>query len=349
VHTLCSGVSAEAVSSSEVYLRALRFFREQQAVVVFVPSYWPASSLAIILAARRAGARCVMMNETHERTSKARGVPAWVKQRIVRSFDGGLVGGSPQMRYFRKLGIPDDRLFCGYDAVDNEFFSDAAVKARREPRALRSIYGLPTRYFLNIGRMEKKKNLQLLVEGYAWFRAHYRANGRDTPIPGLIFVGSGAEESAVRSRCEKLALTYMDCRGSGPERPLNREISADVGFYGFRQIAELPVFYALAEAFVLPSSEEEWGLVVNEAMACSCAVLVSSHAGCCEDLVEDGVNGWSFDPTCPEELGSRLLALAEDPQLARRMGEAGAARIKSWGCENFAGNAMKAAQAALRR
>ena len=58
-----------------------------------------------------------------------------------------------------------------------------------------------------------------------------------------------------------------------------------VFFYGFRQIEENPVFYALAEAFVLPSLKEEWGLVVNEAMACSLPVIVSRTAGCAEDLL----------------------------------------------------------------
>ena len=347
VHTLCPGVSAEAVSSHEVYRRALKFFREQKAAVVFVPSYWPASSLAVILAAKSSGARCVMMNESHERTAKVQGVFAWLKKKIVRSFDAGLVGGSPQLRHFLKLGLRPDRLFRGYDAVDNAYFAHSASAAREEAQSLRSVYGLPPRYFLSIGRMEKKKNLQLLVEAYAWFKARYDAQSRGLRAPGLIFVGSGTEEPALRSLCAKLGLAIVDCSGYGPSRPMNREIGADVGFYGFRQIAELPSFYALAEAFILPSHEEEWGLVVNEAMACGCAVLVSAHAGCCEDLVEEGANGWSFHPGRSEELGSHMLKLAEEPQLSRRMGEAGAAKIKDWGCEVFAENAVRAARAAL--
>jgi glycosyltransferase involved in cell wall biosynthesis len=64
-----------------------------------------------------------------------------------------------------------------------------------------------------------------------------------------------------------------------------------VYFYGFRQIEENPVFYALAEAFVLPSLKEEWGLVVNEAMAAGLPVIVSRTAGCAEDLVP-GSESW---------------------------------------------------------
>ena len=65
----------------------------------------------------------------------------------------------------------------------------------------------------------------------------------------------------------------------------HEENRGTVFYYGFRQIEENPVFYALAEAFVLPSLKEEWGLVVNEAMAAGLPVIVSHTAGCAEDLV----------------------------------------------------------------
>ena len=65
----------------------------------------------------------------------------------------------------------------------------------------------------------------------------------------------------------------------------DQENCGTVFFYGFRQIEENPIFYALAEAFILPSLKEEWGLVVNEAMAAGLPVIVSRTAGCAEDLV----------------------------------------------------------------
>ncbi|MFN9610612.1 MAG: glycosyltransferase [bacterium] len=61
--------------------------------------------------------------------------------------------------------------------------------------------------------------------------------------------------------------------------------SGSVYFLGFRQIDQNPIFYSLAEMFVLPSKSEEWGLVVNEAMASSLPVVVSKAAGCAEDLL----------------------------------------------------------------
>jgi glycosyltransferase involved in cell wall biosynthesis len=132
-------------------------------------------------------------------------------------------------------------------------------------------------------------------------------------------------------KCDQLKLCYTS-------DPLNQS-NADVLFYGFRQIDENPIFYALADAFVLPSIYEEWGLVVNEAMACGVPVLVSNTVGSAEDLVAEGVNGFCFDPRSSDQLAEHLLKLHDDPELRNQMGEASANKIKEWGCENFANKA----------
>jgi glycosyltransferase involved in cell wall biosynthesis len=146
-----------------------------------------------------------------------------------------------------------------------------------------------------------------------------------------------------------------------------------VHFYGFRQIDENPVFYALAEAFILPSIYEEWGLVVNEAMASGLPVIVSKTAGCAEDLLEPGsfvfkgageigsvgpghlarlshvirANGFVFDPAAPGELGTVMLALESMPVMREAMGRESSRIVEQYSCSNFAENALNAAQVAL--
>ena len=340
--TLCPGMAVEKVGAVMVYRRAVAVFRRHRIGVVFVPSYWPASSLAILLAAKRVGARCVMMNESHAGTAKARGILRLIKHRLVRVFDAGLLGGTPQLRYFSSLGMPADKLFSAYDVVDNAFFGQGADLARADEQRQRADFGLPARFFLSVGRMEPKKNLRQLVEAYVLARRGYPPE----TMPALVLVGSGLLEPALRKQCLEQGLLVAECH---EKRPGDGRViqGADVYFYGFRQVNELPVFYGLAEAFVLPSREEEWGLVVNEAMASGCAVLVSSTAGCCEDLVAPGENGWSFDPANVAELAGQLGRFVADPALARRMGEKSARRIGAWGTETFAENARRAVEAAL--
>ena len=58
----------------------------------------------------------------------------------------------------------------------------------------------------------------------------------------------------------------------------------------------MPIVYRLGDVFVLPSKGpiETWGLSVNEAMACSRAIIVSDRCGCGVDLVKEGINGYIF-------------------------------------------------------
>jgi glycosyltransferase involved in cell wall biosynthesis len=119
---------------------------------------------------------------------------------------------------------------------------------------------------------------------------------------------------------------------------------------GFIQYDALPAYYGLAGAFVHASTTEQWGLVVNEAMASGLPVIVSKRCGCVPDLVQDGVNGFSFDPYDVEALASlmqRVAAMADEQR--RTMGEAGRRIIADWGPERFADGLMQAVEVARRR
>ncbi len=167
--------------------------------------------------------------------------------------------------------------------------------------------------------------------------------------------GQGAEiESPTTSQAP---MTKHQAHGEAATQPQDQEPSttnqeqetrnqergeAAVHFYGFRQINENPVFYALAEVFILPSLWEEWGLVVNEAMASGLPVIVSEAVGSAEDLVSNGENGFTFDPMNPGQLANSLDRLASDSNLRKRMSRLSQERISQWGCDNFARNAIAA-------
>ena len=500
--TLCAGVE-EAASPVEVFLKARKLFREEKVEVAFLPSYSPARYFALFAAAKSLGIRTVMMNESHAGTELAAGWRRWIKRQIVRRFDAALVGGEPHRRHFASLGIPADKIFTGYDAVDNALFAARADAVRSMEQALqlvdltgrrgarsveqdesskdqktkrqivREAYGLPERYFLSLGRMVEKKNLATLVAAYAKFcdglrvtsgesgpggvasppqaegtgdRGQSEAVTRDkdgrcsdlspqTPVlatrysvPALVFVGSGDLEGALREQARGLGLRVVDRtdwrvngreEGASPRAenlkrgkaettdggdaaatktrdslPATRdeENRGTVFFYGFRQIEENPVFYALAEAFVLPSLKEEWGLVVNEAMAAGLPVIVSRTAGCAEDLLpgneqvtsgewrvagkdtadgedaaatkeadvraarpylEQRSNGFVFDPESIDALceALRRIAVAGEKLKVKcndleQMGKRSREIVAKFSCENFARQALRAAEVA---
>jgi glycosyltransferase involved in cell wall biosynthesis len=96
------------------------------------------------------------------------------------------------------------------------------------------------------------------------------------------------------------------------------QIADHVQFAGLKPARETTTYFAFAECFVLPSSREPWGLVVNEAMASGLPVIVSDRCGCAEDLVANGTNGYLFDPANDEELSRRLLAMSAAPESQRK-------------------------------
>lgn len=329
VVTLLEGAEEDA-GFIRVLSAAWCLWKREEPDVAFLPSYSPASSLALLLSAKLAGLHTVMMNDSHAGTERARGWKRVIKRYLIWLFDGALLAGQPQVRHFQSLGIPSARIRTGYDAIDNAHFTSAAAEARTQASQRRARYGLPERYILSLGRMVEKKNLETLIEAFALAKAK-----NPSFAPALVFVGSGEREAALVQRSGELGLRIARPGDPGP---------ADVWFFGFRQIDENPDFYALADCFVLPSRYEEWGLVVNEAMACGLPVVVSQTVGCAEDLVQDGVNGFQFDPAVPEDLAQKLLLLESNPALRASMGAAGRERIQAWGCDNFAAKAMEIAR-----
>jgi len=100
--------------------------------------------------------------------------------------------------------------------------------------------------------------------------------------------------------------------GSGPEHDHLTTLTADlqlqnVEFKGFIDNDATPELYFNADAFILPSFSETWGLVVNEAMAAGLPVLLSKGINAATVLLKEGENGFSFDPLNTDEITSAIL------------------------------------------
>ena len=301
----------------------------------FVPSYWH-WSLFINFICRIRGAKIIMMNESHADTERASGFKRWIKTQIVKRFHAALVGGQPHQRHFENLGMPKESIFHGYDAIDVDFFAQQADKVTQDLNGNRAEKSLPDRYFLSLSRMVEKKNLPRLVEAYS----NLDTNGTN-PVPHLVFVGSGPLEDEVKETVAKLDLPRYDHEANEPSPAIDNQTKG-VHFYGFRQIDENPTFFTLADAFIMPSLWEEWGLVVNEALACSTPVIVAANAGCAEDLVLDGQTGYKIDPHNTASLTHAMHKIADSESSRNTMGKAGRELVQQFDCANFGASAIKA-------
>jgi len=116
---------------------------------------------------------------------------------------------------------------------------------------------------------------------------------------------------------------------------------------GFRPYDELSVYYALANAFVHASTSEQWGLVVNEAIASGLPVIVSRRCGCAPELVNG--NGSTFDPTNQHELTARLLEMASlSDEERKHLGDNSYRIASNFAPERFGEGLERAASVAMR-
>jgi glycosyltransferase involved in cell wall biosynthesis len=112
--------------------------------------------------------------------------------------------------------------------------------------------------------------------------------------------------------------------GDGPDLGSLKQLAGGaanrIRFHGFVNQTEMPALLGAADAFVLASEVEPWGLAVNEAMACGLPAVCSDRCGCAADLIREGVTGFVYPVGDVGSLADRLDRLRADPAAAWRMG-----------------------------
>lgn len=340
VITLGNEDASGVVEAFRVALALGKSIRKQKIDAVLLPSYSPFPNMLCVFSAKISGTKLILMNDSWKRSEKASLPGRLLKHLLVRMFSSALVAGTPQKQFACDYGQDPSKVFLGFDVVDVKYYATQAEKWKMVPHDALPVPGLPRRYFLSLGRFAEKKNISLLVKAYAQLRKRYPSIDIS-----LVLVGDGEEKESLKKLVADLQLPWRDASVSVESAAT--ALPAAVIFYPFQQVDKTPLFFAKCEAFVLPSIYEEWGLVVNEAMACGSAVVVSEHAGCATDLVIHGVNGYQFNPASADALEAILEKFVQDPDLADRMGKEGYRHIKNWGPERFAEGAMNAIEASV--
>jgi glycosyltransferase involved in cell wall biosynthesis len=316
-----------AARSSPLWSAIHETFGALKPDVVAIPGWADPAALAALAWCRDNRAATVLMSDSSADDAPRVWWRELIKRSIVKACDAAFVAGTPHRRYMEKLGMPAQRIVTGYDVVDNDYFAERADYAKSRASELRSELGLPPRYILCPGRFVEKKNLFRLLDAQALLAKADPAN-----VLPLVFVGSGPLEQSLRAR-----IAEPDFAGHAVIKP-------------FAQYETLPFIYGLAEGFVIASVADQWGLVINEAMASGLPVLASSRCGAAVDLVIEGETGFLADPFDVASLANGLLKLATLPADARaRMGRAGRDHIANWSPESFAAAFVRATKLAISR
>ena len=324
----------EEISASEVKRAIFQELDKIQPQAVAIAGWGTADARACLAWCKKNGAKAIVMSETRAADGRRVWWKEWIKSRLVRKFDGALCGGESHKRYLMALGIPAERIEFGYNVVDNQFFWGSRNREEfSETGAEQERNVWP--YFLASNRFVERKNLKGLIRAYARYVESFQGGKKAWP---LVLLGDGELRAELEALCGELGLktdtsTCAACEKEGSRNSIRRNdllntspsvhsVSSvvnstnhpvDVGlvvFAGFRQIEELPAFYAGAGAFVHPALEEPWGLVINEAMASGLPVLSSRNVGAAEELVVDGKTGYLFNPNNIEEMANAMSKVA---------------------------------------
>lgn len=238
---------------------------------VLLHGYAYAADVLAFLAAKSRRIPVFVRSETHlglRRQEWKRRLRDGVLSVAYRFVDRFLAIGSANRDYYRALGVPAKKIFEVPYTVDNDRIMAAARLSAAERLAVRQRFGLrPDRpVVLYASKFMARKHPDDVIRAIAHLRdAGIRAS--------LLLIGSGEMEVALRTLVEENNLQDV------------------VVFGGFVNQSELPAVYAASDIFVLPSENEPWGLIVNEAMCAGIPVVVADEVGCVPDLMRDGENG----------------------------------------------------------
>lgn len=276
---------------------------------VFASGWVDRGYLRVCRALRQRGVPTVMCSDTAWR-GDARQWAAVVVARtwLPRTFSHAWVTGAAQSAYARRLGFPKDRIRTGFYAADVDRFTP--LGAAREGSAA----PVPHR-LLCVARYIPTKGHQVLCDAFAGL-----CEGGHAADWELWLVGTGELHQQVMASA------------SGRHPRIHHK--------GFVQAADLPALMAHCGAFVLPSTYEPWGVVVQEQACAGMPLLLSDAVGAAERFLEDGRNGFRFPAGDGHGLARTLERLFSLPDADLRvMGRHSMRLGAAWGPRDWAATA----------
>lgn len=243
---------------------------------------------------------------------------AWLRLLARRSSALVAIGSANRM-FWESYDADADKIFEARFAVDNDFFATEREKRKEDAARLRERLGLMDEtVFLFVGRLARRKNVDLIIRA---------AQVLNDDRVAVVIAGSGEEREAL----EKLA-------GGNPK----------IIFAGNAAPADLPLYYALSDALVLPASQEPWGLVINEAMASGLAVIAHRSCGAAVDLVAAD-NGFALETFSVEELSGAMGLIAADRARLSSMKSRSLEKIRDQSIGSAAAGIIRAVESSAKQ
>ncbi len=232
-----------------------------------------------------------------------KGIRGKIKRILVRGADGFIAYGTKAKEYLEYLGAKPEKILISTNTVDMEYFQNKVFEYRNNESFVRERARYPRYLLLYVGQLIKRKGVIQVLKVLDYLQ---------DPEIGLLIVGSGPQEEELKEFFKEKNLS-------------------NVFFEEFQQQDMLSKYYALSDIFILPSLEEVWGLVVNEALSSGLYVLSSKYAGASYDLIREEWNGEIFGPNNIKEFATLIKQTKEQIEDTRKRRKA----ISQHACREF--------------
>lgn len=210
----------------------------------------------------------------YERTCYTERNAGWLKKfqrKIINKFVSGYIAnGTETSEYLKTLGISSNKIFIGGMSADSEMLQESIKNLpQSEKKLLRERFN-PTGkglVYLFSGYFITRKGVDHLLE--SWIE-HIKNHIYDN----LVLIGDGP---LFNNLFEKFSY------------------EKSIHFEGRIPYDLIGKYYAVSDVFIMPTIEDNWSLVIPEAMSCGLPVTTSIYNGCNTDLIKKNVNGITFD------------------------------------------------------
>jgi len=281
---------------------------------ILVHGYAHAANLIAIAAAKLSGAKVFFRADTNGLLSKKKPQSALKRiyaKSVFSACDRILTIGTRNREFYLWMGIPEAKLVHAPFAVDNERFFLAGRMSETERIELRRSLGIDDErpVILFLSKFMRGKYPDLVVQAAGQL-------AEQGSVLHLVMGGSGEMDVELRNAAEVFP-------------------NLSISFPGFVNQSEVPRLLGACDILVFPSAVDQWGLIVNEAMAVGLPVVVGADSGCAPDLVEDGVNGYLVPSNDLDALKRVLRPLIADAGLRQKMSKASLEKIATWSFREY--------------
>lgn len=193
----------------------------------------------------------------------------WHRKFTDRFIRGYLVNGSETKKYLLSIGIKESKIHITGMSADSEGLRKgiASLSADEKNAMLAKYKKKNGIVFLFCGALIERKGVVPLLEAWQKYTSIH-------PNDTLLMVGGGVLENKLKSKFGSVSTVFIE---------------------GRKEYSEIFKYYAIADVFILPTIEDNWSLVIPEAMGCGLPVATSIYNGCHTELIHEGENGITFD------------------------------------------------------